>query len=189
MSKIKLGKEVMISDPCYVEPTWCQHKLKNVLPGEYSVYNKYFNAGNWGIRNSMLIAVHQDYEMVDNLRWKECTGAVVGVDSGQAGIFDHAYYRKDSVFENQESKFLKEYVVHNNEGGEIWYAHMCDRTLGEEGWGHFEHGVVSRSGFGDGSYTLYVARINRKVVGICIDFEVEPDGTTIEFDFYKNQAV
>jgi hypothetical protein len=72
MSKIKLGKEVMISDPCYVEPTWCQHKLKNVLPGEYSVYNKYFNAGNWGVRNSMLIAVHQDYEMVDNLRWKKC---------------------------------------------------------------------------------------------------------------------
>jgi hypothetical protein len=189
MSTIKLGKEVMISDPCYTDPTWCQHKLKNVLPGEYSVYNKYYNAGDWGRRNSMLIAVHKDYEMEDDLRWKRCPGATIGVDSGQAGIFDHTYYRKDSVFENQESKFLNEYRRNTNEEGEVWYAHMCDRTLGEEGWGYFEHGVVARSGFGDGAYTLYIARVNRKVVGICIDFEVEPNGSIIEFDFYKNQAV
>ena len=189
MSTIKLGKEVMISDPCYTDPTWCQHKLKNVLPGEYSVYNKYHNAGDWGRRNSMLIAAHKDYEMDDDLRWKRCPGATIGVDSGQAGIFDHTYYRKDSVFENQESKFLNEYRRNTNEEGEVWYAHMCDRTLGEQGWGYFEHGVVARSGFGDGAYTLYIARVNRKVVGICIDFEVEPNGSIIEFDFYKNQAV
>lgn len=189
MNKIKLGKEVMISDPCYSDPTWCQHKLKDVLPGEYSVYNKYFDGGEWGVRNSMLIAVHQDYEMVDNLRWKECTRAVIGVDSGQAGIFDLPYYRKDSVFENEESEFLKGYRVKNDEEGEVWYAHMCDRTLGENGWGHFENGVVATSGYGDGSYNLYLAKVNRKVVGICIDFGVEPDGTSIEFDFYKNQVI
>lgn len=189
MSTIKLGKEVMISDPCYTDPTWCQHKLKNVLPGEYSVYNKYYDAGDWGRRNSMLIAVHQDYELDDDLRWKRCPGAVIGVDSGQAGIFDHTYYRKDSLFEKEESNFLKEFRNYSGEEGDIWYSHMCDRTLGESGWGHFEYGVVSRSGFGDGSYTLYTASVNRKVVGICIDFSVEPDGSTIEFDFYKNQAV
>jgi hypothetical protein len=137
----------------------------------------------------MLIAVHKDYEMDDDLRWKRCPGATIGVDSGQAGIFDLTYYRKDSVFENQESKFLNEYRRNTNEEGEVWYAHMCDRTLGNEGWGYFEHGVVARSGFGDGAYTLYIARVNRKVVGICIDFEVEPNGSIIEFDFYKNQAV
>jgi hypothetical protein len=188
MSQIKLGKEVMISDPCYSDPTWCQHKLKNVLPGEYSVYNKKYDAGDWGLRNSMLLAVHTDYRN-DDLRWKECITATIGVDSGQAGIFDLLYYRKDSVFENQESKFLKDYRVKNDEEGEIWYAHMCDRTLSEEGWGHFENGVVATSGYGDGSYTLYTASVNRKVVGICIDFGVEDDGTTIEFDFYKDQVI
>lgn len=188
MSQIKLGKEVMVSDPCYTDPTWCQHKLKNVLPGEYSVYNKKHDAGDWGIRNSMLLAVHTDYKNED-LRWKECVAASIGVDSGQAGIFDLPYYRKDSVFENEESNFLKEFRNYNSEEGDVWYSHMCDRTLGEQGWGHFEHGVVATSGYGDGSYTLYTASINRKVVGICIDFSVEPDGSTIEFDFYKNQVV
>lgn len=188
MSQIKLGKEVMVSDPCYTDPTWCQHKLKNVLPGEYSVYNKKHDAGDWGIRNSMLLAVHSDYKNED-LRWKECVAASIGVDSGQAGIFDLPYYRKDSVFENEESNFLKEFRNYNSEEGDVWYSHMCDRTLGEQGWGHFEHGVVATSGYGDGSYTLYTASINRKVVGICIDFSVEPDGSTIEFDFYKNQVV
>lgn len=188
MKLIKLSKEVMVSDPCYTDPTWCQHKLKNVLPGEYSVHCKTYDAGDWGTRNSMLLAVHQGYEM-DDLRWKMCDSASIGVDSGQAGIFDLPYYRKDSVFENEESEFLKGYKVHNNEEGEIWYAHMCDRTLGEQGWGQFEHGVVSTSGYGDGSYTLYTASVNREVVGICIDFGVEPDGSTIEFDFYKNQEV
>jgi len=117
----------------------------------------------------MLIAVHQDYEM-DDLRWKECTGAVVGVDSGQAGIFDLPYYRKDKVFENQESNFLKEYRIHNNEEGEVWYGHMCDRTLGDEGWGVYDRGVVSCSGFGDGSYELSVAKHKGKVVGIAINY-------------------
>lgn len=188
MSKIKLGKEVMVSDPCYDDPTWCQHKLKNVLPGEYSVYNKYHDAGDWGRRNSMLIAVHQDY-LLDDLRWRMCESANIGVDSGQAGIFDLPYYRKDSVFENEESNFLKNFRNYSGEEGDVWYSHMCDRTLGDEGWGHFEHGVVSQSGYGDGSYNLYLSTINRKVVGICIDFSVEPDGSMIEFDFYKNQVV
>ena len=188
MKLIKLGKEVMISDPCYDDPTWCQHKLKNVLPGEYSVHCKTYDAGDWGVRNSMLLAVHTDY-LDSDIKWKECTGAVVGVDSGQAGIFDLPYYRKDSIFENEESNFLKEFRNYNGQEGDVWYSHMCDRTLGEEGWGHFENGVVSRSGYGDGSYNLYLGRVNRKVVGICIDFSVEPDGSTIEFDFYKNQVV
>lgn len=188
MKLIKLSKEVMISDPCYDDTTWCQHKLKGVLPGEYSVHCKTYDAGDWGVRNSMLLAVHKDY-LESDIRWKRNNGAVIGVDSGQAGIFDLPYYRKDSIFENQESNFLKNFRNYNGEQGEVWYSHMCDRTLGDEGWGHFEHGVVSSSGYGDGSYTLYLGKVNRKIVGICIDFSVEPDGSTIEFDFYKNQEV
>ena len=188
MSKIKLGNKVMVSDPCYTVPTWCQHKLNDVLPGEYSVYNKKYDTGDWGVRSSMLIAIHQDYEL-DNLKWKECIGAMVGVDSGQAGIFDLPYYRKDSVFDT-DSEFNKNFPSNiQDEEGDKWYGHMCDKTSGEEGWGHFENGVVSTSGYGDGSYNLYVAKVNRKVVGICIDFGVEPDGSTIEFDFYKGQEV
>ena len=28
MKTIQLGEEVMVSDPCYTVPTWCQHKVK-----------------------------------------------------------------------------------------------------------------------------------------------------------------
>ena len=35
---IKLSDIVMVSDPCYKVPTWCQKKLTNVLNGEYKIF-------------------------------------------------------------------------------------------------------------------------------------------------------
>jgi hypothetical protein len=54
---------------------------------------------------------------------------------------------------------------------------MCSRTLGKQQWGTYSNGVVSSSGLGDGSYVLYVARANRKVVGFMIDFGIDEEGT------------
>ena len=85
MTKIKLNSEVVVSDPCYTIPTWCQITLDNVLPGEYSVFSKKHDCGDWGIRQSMLMVIHDQHEF-DELKWREAPGTV-GVDSGQAGIF------------------------------------------------------------------------------------------------------
>ena len=58
------------------------------------------------------------------------------------------------------------------EGGDIWYGHMCDRTLSDTQWGTYDNGVVSSSGFGDGTYNLLVAKHKGQIVGIAIDFYV-----------------
>ena len=192
---IILGNEVIVSDPCYSIPTWCQKIVKNVLPGEYSVFCKKHDTDGWGNRVSMLMAVHTDHE--DNiLKWKlQGPRGIIGVDSGQAGIFDIKSYRNDSIAEkiglgDGDISFFgvspwKE-MSENREGneGEKWYVTMCSRTLGEQSWGTYNNGVVSSSGFGDGGYDLFVARVNRKVVAFAIDFGVE-EAKYIDFDWYK----
>lgn len=81
---------IRISDPCYTKDTWCAGTVKaknGVWEGEVILSDE----GNWGMRVAHLRA-----------RLKNAGGAVfdtsreldidVGVDSGQAGIFDDAKY-------------------------------------------------------------------------------------------------
>jgi hypothetical protein len=172
MKQIQLGSEVMVSDPCYTIGTWCQHKLTDVLPGEYhTTAFKSDNTDGWGTRCAALVAVHKDY-LEDTLSWRTVTSADIGVDSGQCGIFSYDTYRKDEHFMNEVSEFNKTYSGWKDDGGEQWYGHMCDKTLSEDQWGTYSHGVVSSSGFGDGSYRLLVAKHNGKIVGIGIDYFV-----------------
>jgi hypothetical protein len=179
--KITLGKEVMVSDPCYEVPTWCQIKVKNVQPGQYVADTNRIDLGDWGGRIGYLTAIHEDY-ITQDLKWSTHDGEV-GVDSGQAGIFSMETYRDDSkvdeiglgegdisFFGNLPDNFTKE-------NGQRWYQAMCSRTLGKQQWGTYSNGVVSSSGLGDGSYVLYVARANRKVVGFMIDFGIDEEGT------------
>jgi hypothetical protein len=63
---------------------------------------------------------------------------------------------------------------------------MCSRTLGVLHHGSYDEGVVSSSGFGDGSYPLFVLTNEEDVVvGFCVDFGVEEE-ETINFEFYKD---
>jgi len=197
MEKILLTDIVMVSDPCYTEPTWCQIKLKDVKPGYYNTYSKSHDCGDWGVRQSMLMVIHQDFTN-KKLRWEEHPGEV-GVDSGQAGIFNYDSYRDDSIAEeiglgDGDISFFgvspwKEMTKSRDmEPGEKWYISMCSRTLGEKGWGTYNRGVVSRSGFGDGGYKLYVAKHYGRVIAMCIDFAVEEE-PIVDFNFYKTQTV
>lgn len=181
--KITLGKEVMVSDPCYTVPTWCQIKVKNVLPGTYITSVDRVDLQDWGNRNAYLVAVHKDYTSED-LKWTRHKGEV-GVDSGQAGIFDMETYRNDSIAssiglgDGDISFFSKapwDTMNPEEEPGAVWYKAMCSRTLGNQQWGSYDKGVVSSSGLGDGGYTLYVARVNRKVVGFVIDYGIDEEG-------------
>ena len=173
MKTITLSNEVMVSDPCYEVGTWCQHKLTNVLPGEYQCTVTKFQASLWGERCSFIIAVHKDYNTDEKLNWRIVKGATIGVDSGQAGLFSMDTYRNDEVFVTGQSNFSKLYGSLNNDGGEEWYGHMCDMTLTEIGWDAYPNGIVSRSGIEDGSYELRVAKHKGKIVGIVLDFTIE----------------
>jgi hypothetical protein len=195
--QITLGTEVMVSDPCYTEPTWCQIKLKNVKPGNYHAFHKEHDAGDWGVRTSMILVVHEEH-LIDNLKWKEHSGEV-GVDSGQAGIFSYDTYRKDDIVEEiglgdgdisffGMSPWKEMTEARDQEPGERWYLSMCSRTLGEQGWGSYSNGIVSRSGFGDGGYPLFTATRYGKVIAMAIDFGVE-ETPYIDFEWYKEVTV
>ena len=71
----------------------------------------------------------------------------VGVDSGQAGFFDDAFYQNDTVFEELPAPG---FAI-----GDLWYRHVCDITLCKMSAGVLPSGAVSSSGFGDGGYTCY----------------------------------
>ena len=164
MKSINLSDTVMVSDPCYTTDVWCMHKLTGVLPGEYLTTVMKSDEGEWGTRVGLLVAVHKDYAE-DSLTWRTVKEAVIGVDSGQCGIFSFEHYRDDSVFSEPS-----EFGYDESREGDRWYSHMCNMTLSAERWGSYDTGVVSSSGYGDGSYRLLVAKHNGHIVGIGVDF-------------------
>ena len=176
MNRITLESEVMVSDPCYSDPTWCQIKLKNVLPGTYLTTVRKTNNGGWGNRCSVLLAVHEDY-LGDTLSWRNHPGEV-GVDSGQAGIFSMSTYKNDEIASSittpdkmYDGRAFSLGV--KDRPGDEWYEKMCQFTLSTDSWGSYDKGVVSSSGVGDGGYRCLVAKHKGKIVGIAIDFYVE----------------
>jgi hypothetical protein len=179
---ITLEENVIISDPCYEVPTWCQSTLSNVLPGDYRVFCKKVDSGDWGNRVSMLLAVHGDHEF-DSLEWN--THSDIGVDSGQAGIFNVKQYRQDNeevTLGDGDISFFTESFYEKD--GDRWYVKVCSHTLGNNRWGSYRDGVVSSSGYGDGSYSVFTAENeNGQVIGIAIDFFVEEYSN---FEFYKD---
>ena len=156
--KIRLGNKVMVSDPCYELGTWCQGVLENVLPGTYNCDVEYSDEGAWGTRVAAIEVVHQNH---NGFIVFDPEDFVVGVDSGQAGIFDYEYYAR--------------YHTNNVDGN--WYDRVCNITLADESAGIIDElGFVSSSGYGDGGYGCWVARnSDGYIVGIRIEYITEED--------------
>jgi flagellar hook assembly protein FlgD len=127
--------------------------------------------GDWGNRVSSLTVTHKDY-VGKQLRYQE--HGDIGVDSGQAGIFCESSYRNDDVAETiKNGNGIR---IDSIEDGDKWYEKMCRFTLSGEGFGAYESGVVTSSGFGDGSYPLAVARDEDKnIVSMVITYIGEED--------------
>jgi len=168
MKKFKLGETVVVSDPCYKLGTWCQGVLNDVLPGEYIANIIKAKDQGWGRRVAEFVATHVNHKS-DDLYYQN-TPFTIGVDSGQAGIFDINHYRNDDDSDSYdiEPAFDDEYPKND---GNKWYSKICSLTINEpDSWGVIEHGVVSTSGYGDGSYDLYIAKKDDKVVSFKIKF-------------------
>ena len=110
-----LGEKVMISDPCYGLNTWCQGVLENVLPGEYECSARRRDNGYWGGRVDAIKVVHRNY--INEPLNEHMEEFAIGVDSGQAGIFDYEYYEQYHTDAND-----REHVNDN------WYKMCCDTT-------------------------------------------------------------
>lgn len=112
LGTIELNNKVRISDPCYSADEWCAGTLENVLPGKYHCFYQKVDSGDWGVRVASIEVRHENYLEVDPT---EVTNIDVGVDSGQAGIYDFDYFAK-----NREDKY----------GEDAWYHKICNSTSG-----------------------------------------------------------
>lgn len=164
---INLSSNVVVSDPCYSVPTWCQTKLNNVLPGEWVVSMIYDEKGGTN-RNAELFLVHKDHQAAKDLSY-DWFGDF-GVDSGQAGVFDAASYRNDSAAEAITPPEIDFVLPVRDLEGDAWYEKICKFTLADDGWGAYDAGAVSSSGFGDGMYPVYGAEVDGKVVALQLVF-------------------
>ena len=148
---------IHVSDPCYDLFAWCSGTLKNVQNGtwEASIVRK--SVDGWGIRNCELIAHPEG--IVPGTEWEE-TIIDGGVDSGQLGFYDLNHYKKHEDIKSEPE--------HNyGDNGEWWYGANCDVTLEGIGAGVIPFGCVSSSGYGDGSYPIFIQKdTDGKIIAI-----------------------
>jgi len=150
--EITLSKKVQATDPCYDPDTWCTEVIENMLPGKYNTFATIVDTGMLGRRVSELTIAHESVELNDLKFVKVVTGDI-GVDSGICGFFDCDKYREAK---EADVKFVEEHG--DDEIGPFtskWWAISDNlRVLGGtlDNWG-----VLSRSGYGDGGYDLYLA--------------------------------
>ena len=159
-----VSSRMAVSDPCYDADVWCRGELENVLPGAWQAYAVKRDKGEWGPRVVRLVAVHREY--ADKCETAaELAPFEVGVDSGQAGLFDAQHYRDDAVVMDPGT------TVNSNDPGALWYMRCCHLTLTKLAAGVMPYGVVSSSGFGDGSYDCFYAQnSDGKIVRVEIEF-------------------
>ena len=155
--EVTSGK-LVCSDPCYSIPTWCQGIVENVKNGVWGAEINLSDQQDWGMRVASLYIVneHANATMTDietKIFEDEPLNFAAGVDSGQFGFFDFAHYRNDeSAKDLPKQDFGENYDIQE---GDAWYRACSGLTLGDEQWGVLPNGVVSSSGFGDGSYDVY----------------------------------
>ncbi len=146
-----------VSDPCYEREVWCCGTIANCKTGTWEAAVLYRSV--WGQRVAVLAVRHKEtgpdftairkrgiYTRKGLTNW-EHQSFEVGVDSGQAGFFDEAFYQDDSVFDD--------HAPAKHEFDTAWYNHACDTTLADSQAGVIPYGAVSRSGIGDGGYDCF----------------------------------
>ena len=158
-----------ISDPCYDKNLDPMHAtlLSKVANGSWKAEVIYTDEGSWGTRCAGLICQLASIPTVTHkdTGWEYRTD--ISVDSGQAGIFDEKYYKRDDVVIGLE-RVHDEIICEDDP----WYSFNCDRTLAKKSAGVIPYGAVSSSGYGDGRYGVFVMRdeIDHEVVAVLIDF-------------------
>ena len=157
--------KLVVSDPCYTLGTWCMGHLDKVRNGKWKASVIHSDEASWGNRIAEVTA-WIGRKPGHAAAWEKCAFEV-GVDSGQAGIFDSNHYRRDA-----DAKGYK----YTGEDGPIvpdepWYSMCCDQTQTVNSAGVVPGGVVSCSGFGDGGYDAFVLKDKSgKIVAVRIVF-------------------
>ncbi len=156
--------QVLVSDPCYKKAYHegsmkISGKLENVCSGEWqSAVFRNDETGGWGLRNHYLVA------WLNNLpnSWTEEDSFCVGVDSGQAGIFDFERYPDGEDTDQSENYLARDTGEYQDL--DSFYGQCCLITMENESnagpvtYDGQTMGSVSSSGIGDGAYQCLTHR-------------------------------
>lgn len=133
---IHLGDKAYLSDPCYGHTCWCNTFI-DTIEGQYRVYITR-SKDEFGMVTN-LVAIHEDYYKRNfKLPKNDCENIWCGVDSGTCGIFDYEYFRSTRGDNDVDDDWYQENVI-----GMGLYNITDDK------------GVISCSGFGDGTYPVF----------------------------------
>lgn len=152
--------ELYVSDPCYSPGGRYAGDIQDAKKGTWNAYVVHGKT-DWGHRCWELVAIHSEFPKSLASRILDRTSFEVGVDSGQAGIYDR------SAFHGGEDHY----------GDDGWYDLCCRTTLDNKpGAGVIPGGCVSSTGFGDGGYHCFTTRNGTaEVVGVRVVFISEED--------------
>lgn len=161
---------LIVSDPCYQPPKATAKNtinglLSNAKLGTWKAEVSKIDAGEWGRRCAELRVHHQDHPSAAADQWLTAT-FIIGVDAGQAGVFDQRVYGNDATIPKDFFAMEQPLVPET-----MWYSMCCQHTLSELSAGVVPGGAVSSSGYGDGAYECFY-RVNNaaEVVGVTIVF-------------------
>ena len=165
--QVESGK-LFVVDPCYPEQESEIAKLgavvANAKKGAWTLAISMVDTGDGGPRCAELHARHESVGSTAGVKWRRREG-LIGVDSGQAGIFDGKYYHAKSVV--PKDHVWKEKMI---DPDDAWYSLCCERTLGSSQAGVIPFGAVSSSGFGDGAYEWDSVEEGGEVVAVRVLF-------------------
>ena len=128
LGEFEMTSPVMrVSDPCYERDVWCCGTVDHCKLGTWEAGVLKTDEGEWGTRCAVLAVRHKDtgpdFNVIrlGKVRKVACKcveqSFEVGVDSGQAGFFDDAFYQNDTVFEELPAPgFARERSVTPNAG-------------------------------------------------------------------------
>ncbi len=166
--QIESGR-IIISDPCYEADNGCNIVDVPAEIGEWKA-----NVVMQGGRVAMLMAIHTGTEECDMRSILTLPFDVrIGVNSGQAGVYDQKYFKDDD--EIDEDFFAG---IHDKDRicpDEPWYSANCARTLGSEMAGIIPFGCVSSSGYGDGQYLVSGGKLGGTYRYLEIHFIMDKD--------------
>ena len=179
--ELKSGK-IVISDPCYDRATWCGIYGRKAMNGTWETDIGISDEGEWGKRVSVLVAKHGDFASRHD--WEDY--GTVGVDSGQMSIFDSNAYKDGEGEADKDGTFYNRCCRETCKA----FDHRPKKKADEDyDWGVVDNaGVVSCSGYGDGSYPVEVIKEGDKIVAVRVTFiEEETDKAVDEPDYeYAN---
>ena len=161
--EVTSGK-VVIGDPCYghrkTEEEWLKENLL-FIEAQNGVWSATMKSGVRSLSHRIFELLTYTNELDESLPWLEL--GMIDVDSGQAGIFDYAYFQNDSDLEYDKE-------LRNFENFSKFYQNCCSKSINHPHGGVLKHGVNSSTGFGDGGYDILGQFKDGKLVAIKAEY-------------------